>query len=178
MDESPCEICGHRSLDPASMDMFIEVFCCHQRNLLLQKAPHMMHFFYPHDHSLSKLRKERDPVVAEVNVENEPLRPLPRVGTGNFVTESESLLDKLSSNTLVGPKDVKITNDITFTTTDIKVITDESKSDASQGGWFKPPKKTKLFQPATRMSISPKYARTRQSSMTETPFGPKKAGKQ
>lgn len=94
--------------------------------------------------------------------------------TENFVTESESPLDELSSETLVGPKDVNLTTDITDSTTDIKVITGESKSDAFQGGWLKPPKKTRFFQPATRMSIGPKYARTRQKSMIGTPFRPKK----
>lgn len=134
----------------------------------------MMDFFYPRDHSLSELRRGRDSVVAELDVENKSLLPSPRGGTGDIVTESESLLDELHSNSLVAPKDVNATTDITVTTTHSNVLTDKSIRDGHPGRWLIPPEKRKFSQPATRISIGPKYARTRRTSMVRTPFGPKK----
>ena len=176
MNESPCEVCGNTVLNPESTGWFTGNFCCHQRNLLLQRAPHMKDFFYPRDQSLSKSRRELDLVVAEVDDENNSLLPLPRGRLGKFVTENESLLDELSSNTIVGPKDFNYITDITVTTTDTKVPTDKSKRDGNPGRSLMPPEKTTFPQPATRLSIGPKHARTRRTSMIRTPFGPKKQG--
>ena len=113
--------------------------------------------------------KQRDPVVVEPNVENKSLASLPE--GGQEISPQKANYYSMSSlqKHLVGSKGVYITTNITTTITDIKAITDGSKIDAFlKVEWFKPQKKTRFFQSATRTSIDPKYVRTRQKSKVGT----------
>ena len=52
-DHSPCEICRDKIWNRGFLGFFEGTACFHLRNLLTQKAPHMVEFFNSLDHSLS-----------------------------------------------------------------------------------------------------------------------------
>ena len=107
----PCEICGETIWHRLDAGIVKGVACFHHRNFLIQRAPHMIDFFYPANRSSSALPQDRTPVAAEGTKLNKPLPLVPWAEPPRFVPKGESLFDVFSLRTSADHKGIMEVND-------------------------------------------------------------------